>query len=69
MKVVVSENKVALNFKVQYYEETPDQIMEAPLSEPVFTKIFTRPDGFMLYDIIRVDFFSTFNFLYPDKKK
>ena len=31
-------------------------------------KIFSRPDGFMLYDKLRVDFFSTSELLYPKMK-
>ena len=45
--------------------------MEAPLSEPFFTrrlKMLSRPDGFMLYGILGVDFFSTSELLYPNKK-
>ena len=42
--------------------------MEAPLSEPSVTrtmKMLSRPDGFMLYGKMGVDFFSTFELLYP----
>ena len=53
------------------YEEFPDEIMEAPLSEPFFTrrmKLLSRPDGFMLYGKMGVDFFSTSELLYPNMK-
>ena len=53
------------------YEELPVEILEAPLSEPFFTrrlKILSRPDGFMLYGKLGVDFFSTSELLYPNKK-
>ena len=53
------------------YEEFPDEIMEAPLSEPFFTKrmkLLSRPDGFMLYGKLRVDFLSTSELLYPNMK-
>ena len=53
------------------YEEFPDEIMEAPLSEPFFTrrmKMLSRPDGFMLYGKRGVDFFSTSELLYPNMK-
>ena len=46
-------------------------MMEAPLSEPFFTrrmKILIRPDGFMLYGKLEVDFFSTSELLYPNMK-
>ena len=52
-------------------EEFPDEIMEAPLSEPFFTrrmKMLSRPDGFMLYGKLAVDFFSTSELLYPNTK-
>ena len=45
--------------------------MEAPLSEPFFTKrikVFSRPDGFMLHGKLGVDFFSTSELLYPNMK-
>ena len=51
------------------YEEFPDEIMEAPLSEPFFTrrmKLLSRPDGFMLYGKLGVNFFSTSELLYPN---
>ena len=53
------------------YEEFPDGIMEAPLSEQFFTrkmKMLSRPDGFMLYGKLKVDIFSTSDFLYPNMK-
>ena len=53
------------------YEEFPDEIMEAPLSEPFFTrrmKMLSRPDGFMLYGKLGVNFFSTSALLYPNMK-
>ena len=52
-------------------EEFPDQIMEAPLSEPFFTrrmKMLSRPDGLMLYGNLRVDFSSPSELLYPIMK-
>ena len=45
--------------------------MEAPSSEPFFTrrmKMLSRPDGFMLYGKLGVDFFSTSEMLYPNMK-
>ena len=45
--------------------------MEAPLAEPFITsrmKMLSRPDGFMLYGKLGVDFFSTSELLYPNKK-
>ena len=48
-----------------------NEIMEAPLSEPFFRKrmkMLSRPDGFMLYGKLGVDFFSTSELLYPNGK-
>ena len=45
--------------------------MEAALSEPFFTrgvKMLSRPDGFMLYGKLGVDFFSTSELLYQNMK-
>ena len=53
------------------YEECPDEFMVAPVSEPVFTRKMkknSRPDGFMLYDKLGVDLFSTSELLYPNMK-
>ena len=61
-KRAVSEDKLVLHCKGYDYEEIPDEIMEAPLSEPCFTrrmKNLSRPDGFLFYGRLGVDFFST----------
>ena len=53
------------------YEDFPDEIMEAPLSEPLFTgrmKMLSRTDGFLLYGKLGVDFFSTSELLHPNLK-
>ena len=70
-KRAISEYKGVLHCEVYDYEEFPDEIMEAPLSEPFFTrrmKMFSRPDGFMLYGKLGVDFFSSSELLYPNTK-
>ena len=67
----ISEYKAVLHCEGYNYEEFPDEIMEAPLSEPFFTrrmKMLSRPDGFMLYGKLGVDFFSTSDFLYANMK-
>ena len=51
-KGAISEYKGVLHCEGYDYEEFPDEIMEAPLSEPFFTrrmKRLSRPDGFKLY--------------------
>ena len=70
-KGAISEYKGVLHCEVYDYEEFPDEIMEAPSSEPFFTrrmKMLSRPDGFMLYGKLGVDFFSTSELLCPNMK-
>ena len=70
-KGAVSEYKGVLHCEGYDYEEFPDEIMEAPLSEPFFTrrmKMLSRPDGLMLYGKLGVDLFSTSELLYPNLK-
>ena len=70
-KGAISEYKGVLHCEGYDYEEFPDEIMEALLSEQFFTrrmKLFRRPDGFMLYGKLGVDFFSTSESLYPNMK-
>ena len=60
----ISEDKGVLHCEVYDYEELPDEIMEAPLSEPFFSrrmKMPSRPDGFMFYGNMGVDFFPLLN--------
>ena len=70
-KGAISEYKGVLHCEGYDYKKFPDEIMQAPLSEPFFTrrvKMLSRPDGFMLYGILGVDFFSTSGLLYPNTK-
>ena len=70
-KRAISEYKGVLHCEGYDYEEFPDEIMEALLAEPFFTrrmKMLSRPDGFMLYGKLGVDFFSTSELLYPNMK-
>ena len=49
------------------YEQDPEDINN-PLPDPYFTrrmKLLSRPDGFMLYGKLGIDFFSTSELLYP----
>ena len=67
----ISEYKGVLHCEGYDFEEFLDEIMQAPLSEPVFTrrmKMLSRPDGFLLYGKLGVDFFSTSDLLYPNLK-
>ena len=64
-KGAISEYKVILHCEGYDYEEFPDEVMEAPLSEPFLTsrkKMLSRPGGFMLYGKLQVDFFPFLNF-------
>ena len=66
-----SEYKGDLHCEGYDYEELLDEIMEAPLSEPFFTrrmKMPSRPDGFMLYGKLGFESFSTSDLLYPNIK-
>ena len=70
-KGAFSEYKGVLHCEGYDHEEIPDEIMEAPLSELFFTrrlKLLIRPDDFMLYGKLGVDFFSTSELLYPNKE-
>ena len=52
------------------YEQDPEDISN-PLPDPFFTrrmKLLSRPDGFMLYGKLGIDFFSTSELLYPNMK-
>ena len=68
LKRAICEYKGALPCEVFVYKACPDEIMDAPLSEPCFTmrrKMLSRPDGFMLYHKLGVYVFSIFEKLYP----
>ena len=70
-KGAISEYKGILHCEGYDYEEFTDEIMEAPLSEHFFTrrmKMLSRPDGFLLYGKLQVDFFSTSELLCPNMK-
>ena len=52
------------------YEQDPEDISN-PLPDPFFTRkmnLISRPDGFMLYGKLGIDFFLTFDLLYPNMK-
>ena len=70
-KGAIPEYKGVFHCEGYDYEDFLDEIMEVPLSEPFFTKrmkTLSRPDGFMLYGILGVDFFSTSELLYSNMK-
>ena len=53
--------------KVYDYEEDPENLREGPF----FTrrmKLYSTPDGFMLYGMLGIDFLTTSEILYPNMK-
>ena len=70
-KGAISEYKGVLHCEGYDFEENPDECQEIPMAEPFFTRrmeMFIRPDGFMLYGKLGIDFFSTSELLYPNMK-
>ena len=69
-KAAISEYKGVLLCEGYDYEQDPEDISN-PLLDPFFTmrtKLLSRPDGFMLYGKVGIDFFSTSELLYPNMK-
>ena len=69
-KTAISEYKGVLHWEGYDYEQDPEDISN-PLPDPFFTrriKLLSRPDGFMLYGNLGIDFFSTSELLYPNMK-
>ena len=67
-QAAISEYKGVLHCEVYDYEQDPECISK-PLPDPFFTrrtKLLRRPDGFMLYRQLRIDFFSTSEVLYSN---
>ena len=67
-KAVISDYKVVLLCEGYDYEQDAEDISN-PLPDPFFTrrmKLLSRPGGFMLYDFLGIDFFSTSELLYPN---
>ena len=69
-KAAISEYTGFLHCEGYDYEQDPEDISN-PLPDPFFTrrmKLLSRPDGFMLYGKLGIDFFSTSELLYPNMK-
>ena len=67
----ICEYKRVLHCKGYDYEKIPDEIVEAPSSEPFYRrrmKLLSRPDGFMVYGKLGVYLFSTSELSYPNMK-
>ena len=70
-KAAISEYKGVLHCDGYDYEQDPEDISD-PLLDPFFTrrkKLLSRPDCFMLYGKLGIDFLSTSELLYPNMKK
>ena len=69
-KAAFSEYKGVLHCEAYDYEQDPE-VISNPLPDPIFTrrmKLLSRPDGFMLYGKLGIDFLSTSELLYPKMK-
>ena len=70
-KGAISEYKEVLHCEGSDFEANPEDAMDNPLEDPFFSrrlKLFSRPDGFMLYGKLGVNFFTTSKLLYPNVK-
>ena len=66
-KSTLSDYKGVLHCEGYDYEEDPENLVEGPF----FTrrmKLYSRPDGFMLYGKLGIDFLTTSELLYPNMK-
>ena len=69
-RAAISEHKGVLHCEGYDYKQDPEDIAN-PLHDPFFTrrmKLLSRPDGFMLYGNLGIDFFSTSELLYRNMK-
>ena len=69
-KASISEYKGVLHCEGCDYEQDPEDVSN-PLPDPFFTrrmKLLSRPDGFMLYGKLGIDFFSPSHLLSPYMK-
>ena len=69
-KGAITEYKGVVQCEGYDFEQDPEDIVN-PLTDPFFTrrlKLLSRPDGFMLYGKLGIDFFSTSELLYPNMK-
>ena len=69
-KGAITEFNGVLHCEGYDYEQDPEDIAN-PLPDPFFTrrmKLLSRPDGFVLYGKLGIDFFSTSELLYPNMK-
>ena len=66
-KSTLTDYKGVLHCDRYDYEEDPENLLESPF----FTgrkKLYSRPDGFMLYGKLGIDFLTTLELIYPNMK-
>ena len=69
-KCAITQYKGVLHYEGYDYEQDPEDIAN-PQLDPFFTrrmKLLSRPDGFILYGNLGIDFFSTSELLFPNMK-
>ena len=70
-KGAISDYRGVLHCEGYDFEEDPEDGLNTPLFAPFFQrrmKLLSRPNGFMLYGKLGVDFFTTSELLYPNMK-
>ena len=67
LKIPLTEYKGVKHCEGYGYEEDPVNLDEGPFFTRRF-KSYSRPDGFMLYGELGIDFFTTLELPYPNLK-
>ena len=70
-KAAIAEYEGVLHCEGYDYEQDPEDISNHRLLDPFFTKrmkLLSRPDSFMLYGKLGIDFFSTSELLYSNMR-
>ena len=66
-KSTLSDYTGVLHFEVSDYEEDPENLVEGPFFT-IRMKLYSRPDGFMMYGKLGIDFHTTSELFYPNMK-
>ena len=66
-KSTLSDYNGVLHCERYDYEEDPQNVLEGPFFNRIM-KLYSRPDGFMLYGKLGIDFLTTSELLYPNMK-
>ena len=67
LKTTLTEYKGVLHCKGHDYEEDPEKLLEGPFITRRM-KLYSRPEGFMLYGKLGIDFLTISELLYPKMK-